>query len=178
MTEKKWELVDSKNVFESKWLTIEDRAYVLPDGRKVEGYYHLNRPDYVLILAVDDQNRIVVERQYRRGVDDFVYELPAGWINEGETPIETAKRELKEEVGYDGVEEHVFEIYPQPGFSSMKAYVVLLKIQGEQMMEHRDDDEFLTHELMEFEKIREMIQAGKIKDMGFLSAIGLYNIGK
>ena len=56
----KWKLLGKKIIFESKWLTIEDRSYELPDGTKVDNYYHLNRPDYVLILALDEQDKLVV----------------------------------------------------------------------------------------------------------------------
>jgi len=84
----------------------------LPTGEIKEDYYHLNRPDYVLVLAVDEQERILLERQYRRGVDEFVYELPAGWLNKGEKPIDAAKRELKEETGAIGDGDSTVEIFP------------------------------------------------------------------
>jgi ADP-ribose pyrophosphatase len=174
MAEKKWKLLGKKIVFESKWLTIEDRSYELPDGKKVDGYYHLLRPNYVLILAIDNKNKVVVERQYRRGVDDFVYELPAGWINGNESPVDAAKRELAEETGYVGEGGNVFEVYPQPGFSSMKAYVVILKIKDNKVRTNKEDDEFLSYELIDVEKIQVMLKKGEIKDMGFLSAMAVY----
>jgi 8-oxo-dGTP pyrophosphatase MutT (NUDIX family) len=178
MANKKWKLLDKKNVFDSKWLSIEDRSYELPDGKIVEGYYHLNRPDYVLILAVDKDKRIVVEKQYRRGVDDFVYELPAGWINKEETPLDAAKRELLEETGFIGIGNKVFEIYPQPGFCSMKAYVVILKIQDRKVEEKLEEDEALSYGLVDVDKIKKMIADNKIKDMGFLSAFNFIdNLG-
>jgi 8-oxo-dGTP pyrophosphatase MutT (NUDIX family) len=171
MTDIKWKLLDKKPVFESKWMSIEDRSYELPDGKKVTGYFHLNRPDYVLILAINNKNQIVVERQYRRGIDEFVYELPAGWIESGESAIDAAKRELKEETGYLGEGDKEYEIYPQPGFSSMKAKVVVLKIIGEKTKENKGFDESITHELMSLEEIKSRIQRGEVKEMGLLSAL-------
>lgn len=116
---KKWKLVKSKPVFESKWMSIFNNTYKLPDGKVVENYLHLKRPDYVLIIAKDKYGNILLERNYRRGVDDFVYELPAGWIDKGESSSEAAVRELKEETGYGGEVSEVWEVYPQPAFSSM-----------------------------------------------------------
>jgi ADP-ribose pyrophosphatase len=174
MNNQKWKLIDKKKVFESKWLNIEDRSYELPDGKRVEGYFHLDRPNYVLILAVNSKNQVVVEKQYRRGVDDFVYELPAGWMNANESPIETAKRELSEETGFVGSGDKFIEIYPQPGFSSMRAFVVILNINDEKVEENKESDETLSYELIEIDKVVSMIRDGQIKDMGFLSAFSIF----
>lgn len=170
---KKWKLLGSKPIFESKWLSIEDRTYELPNGSLGEGYIHLNRRDYVLVVACDDVKQIVVEKQYRRGVDDFVYELPAGWIEKGENPIDAAKRELREETGFLAEGNFTIEIYPQPGYSSMKAYVVVLQI-TQKGNHDREQDEFIEHELLKIEKVKQMISEGKIKDMGFLSAFSVF----
>ena len=174
MNNQKWKLINKRNVFESKWMNIEDRSYELPDGKVVKGYYHLDRPNYVLILAINNENQIVVEKQYRRGVDEFVYELPAGWMNTDESPVEAAKRELSEETGYVGNGEKFIEIFPQPGFSSMKAFVVILSINDNKVNENRDSDEILSYELIGIEKIKAMLKNGEIKDMGFLSALTIY----
>jgi ADP-ribose pyrophosphatase len=172
--QKKWKLVEKKLVWESKWMSIEDRTYNLPNGKRGEGYFHMNRTDYVLVLAFDEQNRMVVERQFRRGVDDFVYEVPAGAIDKGETPIEAAKRELKEETGYSGEGNLVKEIYTQPGFTDMKAYVVVLHITDKNGQHAREHDEEIEFEMMTMEEIEKMVKNGEIKDMGFLTALAIW----
>lgn len=94
---KRWKLIKSKPLLQTKWISILKNDYELPDGKVVEGYYQLERPNYVLIVSIDSKKRLVVERNYRRGVNDFVYELPAGWVDKEESPKEAAERELKEE---------------------------------------------------------------------------------
>ena len=171
---KRWKLLRSKPVIENKWLSIYSNDYKLPDGKVGKGYYHLSRPNYVLIIAVDESKKVIVQRNYRRGVDDFVYELPAGWIDKDETPKQAAERELREETGYKGKAIVLGEIYPQPGFSSMRAYGVLVRIvsadKGEQKLGH---DEHIDYELVSLKKIFRMVKEGKIKDMGFLSLLTL-----
>jgi 8-oxo-dGTP pyrophosphatase MutT (NUDIX family) len=151
---------------------LEKRSYKLPIGLVKDDYFHLSRPDYVLIVVLDEQGRLLVERQYRRGVDDFVYELPAGWIEEGESPIEAAKRELLEETSVNGSGDTCFELYPQPGFSSMKAYVCILKINTIGTA-HVGDDEDISTMWMPLEEVQKMVKESKIKDMGFLAALSL-----
>ncbi len=171
---KKWKLVSSSPVFESKWLSILSNSYELPNGEIGNDYLHLKRPDYVLILAVGNKGNLVLQRNYRRGVDDFVYELPAGWINDGETSEQAAIREFNEETGFVGEAKSVKEIYPQPGFSSMKAYVVLMEFDEDMKGEQRlSVDENVDFELRNIEEIGKQIKSGEIKDMGLLAALTL-----
>lgn len=170
--QKKWKLLDTRKIFDSQWLSLENRSYELPNGTVKNDYLHLNRSNYVLIMVLDAQRRLLVERQYRRGVDDFVYELPAGWIEKGESPAEAAKRELFEETGIHGFGDTCFELYPQPGFSSMKAYVCFLKIDGMGAAQTADDEDISTM-WVTLKEVQKMVKESKIKDMGFLATLSL-----
>jgi ADP-ribose pyrophosphatase len=64
-------------------------------------YYSLSVPDYVGILAITTDRHILAVRQYRPAVERYTIELPAGLVDAGESPIETARRELLEETGYE-----------------------------------------------------------------------------
>jgi len=173
-TDKKWKLVKSKPVFESKWLSVLENDYELPDGKEAKGYYHLSRPDYILVIAIDKGNNVVVERNYRRGVDDFVYELPAGWVEANETVEQAATRELLEETGYAAEVKILGKIYPQPGFCSMLAYVAMARIDESQKGKQAlGQDEDVKYELINLRQIKQMVARGEIKDMGFLSALQL-----
>lgn len=158
---RKWTLINSKNILSSKWMTIERRTYELPDGRVVDDFYHLKRSDYVLIVAQNRQGEIAVIKQYRRGVDDEVYELPAGWIEKGESLQEAALRELKEETGLFGEIKFIHPLYAQPEFTDMKAFVVGVSV-------NMKNSNFFT-----LNKINNMIKSGVIKDMGLISAISV-----
>ena len=63
-------------------------------------YYSLRLADYVGILALTEERRVVLVRQYRPAIEQFTLELPAGLVDAGESPAETARRELLEETGY------------------------------------------------------------------------------
>lgn len=176
MSAKRWKLTKSIPVIKNKWLSVFKNNYKLPDGREVVGYYHLSRPDYVLIIAINEDKKIVLEKNYRRGVDDFVYELPAGWIEKGESPEKAAKRELSEETGFVGKIKIIGKVYPQPAFSSMIAFVGVTRIYKSKVVKKNfDSDETGNFVLADLKKVYEMIEDGQIKDMGLLSALQLAN---
>jgi ADP-ribose pyrophosphatase len=67
-------------------------------------YYSLRLPDYVSVVAFTEDGRTVIVRQYRPAVEHHTLELPSGLVDPGETPEETARRELLEETGYEAGE--------------------------------------------------------------------------
>jgi 8-oxo-dGTP pyrophosphatase MutT (NUDIX family) len=170
----KWKLVKSETLFKSKWLTLKNNTYDIGDGKIRDDYYHIDRPDYVLIIAEDKDEKIIIIHQYRRGVDEVLYELPAGWVDENETAVQAAERELKEETGFQGKGVLLGTLAAQPGFMSMKANVVLVKIEKEFDSKNPSEDEIIEQSSVSIDQIKQMIVNGEIKDMGFISAISLY----
>lgn len=67
-------------------------------------YYSLRLPDYVSVVAFTEDERVVIVRQYRPAVEHHTLELPSGLVDPGETPQETAQRELLEETGYEAAQ--------------------------------------------------------------------------
>ena len=88
-------------------------------GGRVVAYDALRHPGAVAVLAVDRDGRVLVERQFRPAVGGWVLEIPAGTLEPGEDPAETARRELVEETGYEPERLcHVASFHPSPGTSS------------------------------------------------------------
>ena len=98
--EGKWKVLKSEYLFQRPWLTIRKDCVELPNGQQNPEYYVLEYPDWVNIVAVTDEGEFVMERQYRHGLGKTCYEIPAGVIEKGESPLDAAKRELQEETGY------------------------------------------------------------------------------
>ena len=100
INERKWELVSSEYLFRRPWLTARRDVVRLPNGTEIPEFYVLEYPDWVNIIAITDEGEFVMEKQYRHGLGKTCFEIPAGVIEKGETPLEAAKRELQEETGY------------------------------------------------------------------------------
>ena len=96
----KWKVLKSEYLFRRPWLTVRRDCVELPDGRQNPEFYVLEYPDWVNVIAITEDGKFVMERQYRHGLGKTCFELPAGVIEEGEDPLDAAKRELMEETGY------------------------------------------------------------------------------
>jgi ADP-ribose pyrophosphatase len=133
----------------------------------------LRHPGAVAIVAVDD-GKVLLERQYRPVVEDWVYELPAGTIEPGEPPERTAVRELVEETGYEpGRVELLGWFYTSPGVSTEKLYVygaLDLREVGRRL----EDDEVIEVEWMPLNKVIDMVRKGEIRDAKTLAGLLLY----
>ena len=98
----KWTTISSKQLIERPWLNVRRDTVQLPDGRIHKEYYVLHYPTWVNVIAITKDGMFIIERQYRHAIAEVSTELCAGCAEEGETPIEAAKRELLEETGYSG----------------------------------------------------------------------------
>lgn len=99
-----WKLLKSEYLFKRPWLTARRDTCQLPDGRIMDEYYVLEYPPFINVIAITKEGEMVLVRQYRHGLGRTCFELVAGCVEEGEEPVEAAKRELQEETGYTGGE--------------------------------------------------------------------------
>lgn len=161
--DRKWKILSSEYLIRRPWLTARRDVAQLPDGRINNEYYVLEYPDWVNIIAITEEDEVVLERQYRHGLGNTCYELPCGVIEEGETPLEAAKRELLEETGYAGGEwKEWMVLSPNPATSNNLAHSFLAtgvkKVSGQHLDATEDIEVFLRSKAF----VRELLENNQI----------------
>jgi len=139
------ELERSEKKYLGRAFDIRQDFIRLPNG-SVKQRDVVEHPPAVTILPIDEENNIWFIRQYRHPVDEVLLELPAGVMDEGESPIGTAQREIREEIGMSAnYLELIGEFYLAPGYSTELMYIYLARELSEAPLP-ADDDEFIRIE--------------------------------
>jgi 8-oxo-dGTP pyrophosphatase MutT (NUDIX family) len=100
VSEDGYRVLNSRHVLETPWIAVREDAFVTPEGVVHQPYYVVEYPDWVHVVAIDDDRRLLLVRQYRHGMGAETLELPAGKIDATDAgPKDAAARELLEETG-------------------------------------------------------------------------------
>ena len=154
--------ISSEIVYEGPVFKVRQHLVKTRNGQSVRDVIEHNGG--AIMVAVTKDGKVLMERQFRKPLESFFLELPAGKIDPGEDPLVTATRELKEETGYTAGEvKHLVSFYPTCGYSNECLHIFICKdmTPGET---HWDPSECM--DVMEFDvdELMDMIMRNEIMD--------------
>ena len=167
-----WKLLNSRTVIDDEWITVRSNDYLTRDGRSLNGYYLIERRDFVVIVA-ECRGKLVLVREHRVGTGRQYLGFPAGYIEAGEEPIAAAMREFQEETGFQALNGKLLaELDPQPAFLKSRAYVVHVQA-SDRPIERSTDDEIDEVLLLDWETAIDKARKGEINEMQAVAALYL-----
>jgi len=158
-----WETIASEYALDVPWLRVRRDTCRLPDGGIVDDYYLWEGRNWVAVFALTADGKVLLVRQYRHGVGQFVWELPGGVVDEGEEFVDAGRRELREETGYSAERgELIARMAMDPPKITFSNYLVLAhgcRPAGAQSLDRTEEIEICA---LSPTTLREWVRQGKI----------------
>lgn len=157
--------VKTEQIYNGKVISLQVEEVELPNGKRSKREI-IKHPGAVAILALTDDNKLVMVEQYRKALERTIIEIPAGKLEQGEKPEVCAIRELEEETGYECARiDWLISFYTSPGFADELVHLYIAT--GLRQKEHpatTDEDEFVNVIEVTIEEALELIKDQKIFD--------------
>jgi ADP-ribose pyrophosphatase len=166
-------IVSSKELLTNKLFTVNDERAVDPDGFEIHRSI-VRHPGSAVMIAVDEDDRVLLVHQFRLPAEQKLWEIPAGRLDPGESALKAAKRELQEETGVKAKTwVKLASFYASPGYvaEKMNLFLALDLKQGNQNLM---DDERIELGWFTKKQLRKMIHSGKILDAKTIIAFYLW----
>jgi ADP-ribose pyrophosphatase len=166
-------LLSRKNIYKGYCFDLFEDEVIWVNGKKLKRSL-IQHPGISVMLPVLDKDRIMLVNQYRYGVQDNTWELPAGTINIGESPLQCAQREIEEELGYQAKKwTKIISCYSSPHYSTeiVHSFIAedLLKTET-----NLDEDEVIEVRIFTKQKVKKMMREGAVVDAKTLVTLFSY----
>jgi len=168
------ERLSHERVYDGKVFDVDRDKVRMPNGRAatVDVVRH---PKSVVLIPVPEPGHVILIRQYRYAVNAFLWELPAGSVDEGESPEQAARRECHEEIGkVPATIVRMAAMFPTPGYCDEE--MVFFRVSSlEEPTEAAalDEDEDIEARTFELREARDMIRRGEITDMKTVAGLAM-----
>jgi|TARA_B100002003_G_C14078693_1_gene518925 ADP-ribose pyrophosphatase YjhB (NUDIX family) len=160
------------------FLRVEKQTVELPDGRRIDNYHFIDMPEYCVVCAITSESQLVLLRGYKHGCGGVTFSLPGGFVEAAELPLAAAKRELREETGFDAADWISMGSYvPHSNYGCGRVHMYRASRAQKICHPNSDDLEESKVEIVSIDNAYNLIAEGEICSLSSVSAISLA-IGK
>jgi ADP-ribose pyrophosphatase len=169
-------VLNKKSVFKGKiLLDVHLDKVMLPNGTEVR-LECIKHPGATAVVPFLSKKKVLLIRQYRPVVDKYIWEIPAGTLNKGESPLRCARRELAEEIGCKaGSVRYLAHIYTTPGFTNECIHIYKAS-RLKKVSVKPDADEILRVKSFTLTEIRRMFRKNRIIDAKTIAGLAMCGI--
>lgn len=168
----RWKVLESEYLFNEPWLTIRKDKCELPNGNIMPAFYVQEYPTWVSAFALTEDNKVVMIKQYRHGIEEVTTETPGGVVDDGEDPETAIRRELMEETGYEFESfELLGKVCANPSTANNYLHMYLArggKKTGEQKLDETEDVKVVIYTI---EEVKQLLKENKIVQSLHVSCI-------
>ena len=158
-----WKTLSSSYIHKGPWATLRTDKCEMPGGFIVEDYYVLEYPNWVNAVAITEDNKILMVRQYRHAAGIVSLEIPGGVIDNGEIPEQALRRELLEETGYQFDNfELLCTAYANPSTANNQTFTYLARGGKKVQEQHLDEQEELVVSIYTIDEVKQFLAENKI----------------
>lgn len=174
-----WKILSSTYLYKETWFTIRKDVCETPEGKIVDPYYVYEFPTWVSALAITEDNKVVMVRQYRHGIQETIIEVPGGCVDDTDKDYETAiARELLEETGFEFSKyEYLGKISPNPSTNTNWMHMFLATGGKKVANQNLDHNEEIEVELIEIDELKNLVDKNEIKQALHMCTI-MYGLAK
>ena len=166
-----FKLIREKKIFTARVFTLQQEKWRGPDGHIFERST-ITHPGAVAILPFDSEGRLLMIKQFRPAIRDYLLEIPAGTLEKGEKPLACAKRELIEETGFAAKKwKALGYIFTAPGFCSERIFLFKAWDLKPAFAEQDDDEHIAPPTPFTMSQVKKAVTGGKICDGKTLSCL-------
>ena len=158
-----WSEISTRLIYAGRVFSVLQSVRRSPSSGREFPFDIIQSADWVNVIALTDAGRVVLIRQYRAGTRGITLEIPGGTVDEGETALEAARRELSEETGYEAdTWEVIGRVEPNPAFQTNSTFTFLARNARRTQSQRFDDTELVEVEERGVDKIAALIRDGTI----------------
>ena len=159
----RWEKLGEKEIASTRVFDLRSVRFRHPVRAVERDFVVIRPPDWVNILALTPDHRLVLVKQFRFGIDEFSLEIPGGMMEPGEDPVTTGLRELREETGFAGASARLLgSVHPNPAIQSNRCHFVLVEQAVASAAQEWDTDEEIEVTTLPVDEVLALARAGGI----------------